>query len=157
MQFALFRRLWAQIPEAPAGRRSRGRGEDGGTACRRGRRGAAGVTSPPVPPCMLGAPRCPARAAGSRVFLSRSLPQNTALDKEGQILGSKLGADGGRPGLSPPPSRARRAPGAAPRGPGPAAPAPGSERAGTRRHHHGTDYSPRGPHAARPGARLGGP
>ena len=79
---------------------------DGGTTGPTGgRRWAAGVTSPLLlPPCMLGVP-CSLAVPGSgggltslRLLLS---PQNTALDKEGQIFGSKLGAEGGRPGLEP--------------------------------------------------------
>ncbi|XP_044786441.1 serine/threonine-protein kinase DCLK2 isoform X3 [Bubalus bubalis] len=63
-----------------------------------------------------------------------SVIMNTALDKEGQIFGSKLGAEGGRPGLEPA-APAPAAPPEPPPHPGPSAPAPGSERAGTWRRH----------------------
>ncbi|XP_047654241.1 serine/threonine-protein kinase DCLK2 isoform X5 [Phacochoerus africanus] len=58
-----------------------------------------------------------------------SVIMNTALDKEGQIFGSKLGAEGSRPGQEPPASRE-----SPPRPCSPAA-ASGGERPGTWRRH----------------------
>ncbi|TKC41299.1 hypothetical protein EI555_006162 [Monodon monoceros] len=72
-----------------------------------------------------------------------SVIMNTALDKEGQIFGSKLGADGSRPGLEPAapepaaPEPPAPEPSASPESPprSPAAAAAECERAGTWRRH----------------------
>uniref|UniRef100_A0A8C0C572 Serine/threonine-protein kinase DCLK2 n=1 Tax=Balaenoptera musculus TaxID=9771 RepID=A0A8C0C572_BALMU len=62
-----------------------------------------------------------------------SVIMNTALDKEGQIFGSKLGADGSRPGLEPAAPEPPASPESPPRSP--AAAAAECERAGTWRRH----------------------
>ncbi|XP_067592806.1 serine/threonine-protein kinase DCLK2 isoform X3 [Pseudorca crassidens] len=69
-----------------------------------------------------------------------SVIMNTALDKEGQIFGSKLGADGSRPGLEPavpepPAPEPSASPESPPRSPAAAAAAAECERAGTWRRH----------------------
>ncbi|XP_057402404.1 serine/threonine-protein kinase DCLK2 isoform X5 [Balaenoptera acutorostrata] len=65
-----------------------------------------------------------------------SVIMNTALDKEGQIFGSKLGADGSRPGLEPAAPDPPASPESPPRSPAAAAAAAAEcERAGTWRRH----------------------
>lgn len=149
MQFASCPgRFWAQIPEAPAGAvGAEAAVSDGGMEGLLGRPGGAVgprallLLSCSRPACSArpDCSRCRAQAADSRVFRLLLSPQNTALDKEGQIFGSKLGADGGRPGPEPaapePAAPAPAAPPEPPPHPGPPAPAPGSERAGTWRRH----------------------
>lgn len=127
--------MWSGDGRGPGvqGSRSRGRawgwGMEGwpGTSA-----GALGVISPlPLSPACSR----PARAGGSGQWanvlspVSLLCPQNTALDKEGQIFGSKLGAEGSRPGQEPPASRE-----SPPRPCSPAA-ASGGERPGTWRRH----------------------
>ena len=101
------------------------------------RRGQPGVTSPLLfPPCMLSAPCSRCRDGGGGLTCLLLSPQNTALDKEGQIFGSKLGADGSRPGLEPAAPDPPASPESPPRSPAAAAAAAAEcERAGTWRRH----------------------
>ena len=123
-------------PGRVQGSRSRGRGAGDGLA-RGPPSGAAGrYFSSPVPAvhalrALLAVPGRRRRA--NCLLLS---PQNTALDKEGQIFGSKLGADGSRPGLEPAAPDPPASPESPPRSPAAAAAAAAEcERAGTWRRH----------------------
>lgn len=121
-------------PGRVQGSRSRGRGTGDGLA-RGPPSGAAGrYFSSTVPAvhalrALLAVPG-PRRRANCLLISS----QNTALDKEGQIFGSKLGADGSRPGLEPPAPEPSASPESPPRSPAAAAAAE-CERAGTWRRH----------------------
>lgn len=127
-------------PGRVQGSRSRGRGAGDGLALGLPSGAAGRYFSSTVPAvhalrALLAVPG-PRRRANCLLISS----QNTALDKEGQIFGSKLGADGSRPSLEPaapepPAPEPSASPESPPRSPAAAAAAAECERAGTWRRH----------------------